>query len=101
MRLNHVSFTGTEGGADLTSAPALLSVSATNGIGMSIASAPASVVPSVTSPAFAGDAGSPAGVVIETTAVPVIIAVTRLSSSRRSLSSFAPRSISSWRLSES
>eukprot|EP00959_Pyramimonas_sp_CCMP1952_P295727 6185414-Pyramimonas_sp.AAC.1 len=95
MRLNRVSFTGTEGGADLAGAPALLSVPATNGTGMSIAGAPASVGASITSPALAGDAGCPAGVVIETAAVPVIIAVTRLSSSRGSLSSFAPRSISS------
>eukprot|EP00959_Pyramimonas_sp_CCMP1952_P332108 6954111-Pyramimonas_sp.AAC.1 len=57
---------------------------------MPIAGVPASAVASVTSPALAGDAGGPAGVVIETAAVPVIIAVTRLSSSRRSLSSFAP-----------
>eukprot|EP00959_Pyramimonas_sp_CCMP1952_P293335 6134813-Pyramimonas_sp.AAC.1 len=87
MRLNHASFTGTEG------APALLSVSATNGIGTSLAGAPASVVASVIIPALAGDAGGPAGVAIETAAVPVIMAVTRLSSSRRSPSSFAPRSI--------
>eukprot|EP00959_Pyramimonas_sp_CCMP1952_P052261 1092332-Pyramimonas_sp.AAC.1 len=57
---------------------------------------------SVTSPALAADdAGCPARVVIGTAAVPVIIAVTRLSSSRRPLSSFAPRSISSWRLGDS
>eukprot|EP00959_Pyramimonas_sp_CCMP1952_P394683 8269373-Pyramimonas_sp.AAC.1 len=72
MRLNHASFTSTEGGADLAGAPALLSVSATNGTGASIAGAPASAVASVTSPALAGDAGGPAGVVIETAAVPVI-----------------------------
>eukprot|EP00959_Pyramimonas_sp_CCMP1952_P148985 3117145-Pyramimonas_sp.AAC.1 len=95
MHLNHASFTGTDGGADLAGAPALLSASATNGIGISIAGAPASVVVSVTSPALAGDAGGPAGVVVETAAVPVSMAVTRLSSSRRSLSSFAPRSMSS------
>eukprot|EP00959_Pyramimonas_sp_CCMP1952_P026034 546546-Pyramimonas_sp.AAC.1 len=100
MRLNHVSFTGTEGGADLAGAPALLSASATNGIGTSIAGVPANVVASVTSPALAGDASGPTGVVIETAAVPVILAVTRLSSSRGSLSSFAPRSIPSWRLNE-
>eukprot|EP00959_Pyramimonas_sp_CCMP1952_P377286 7902230-Pyramimonas_sp.AAC.1 len=74
MRLNHVSFAGAEGGADL-------------------AGVPASVVASVTSPALAGDAVCPAGVAIETAAVPIIIAVRRLSSSRRSLRSFAPRSI--------
>eukprot|EP00959_Pyramimonas_sp_CCMP1952_P139118 2912116-Pyramimonas_sp.AAC.1 len=91
MRLNHVSFTGAEGGADLSGAPALLSVPATSGISTSIANAPASVVVSVTSPALAGDAGGPAGVVIEMAAVLVIMAVTRLSSLRRSLSSFAPR----------
>eukprot|EP00959_Pyramimonas_sp_CCMP1952_P175001 3657092-Pyramimonas_sp.AAC.1 len=74
MRLNHVSFTGTEGGADLAGVPALSSVSATNGIGTSIAGVPASVVVSVYSPALAGDAGGPAGVAIETAAVPVIMA---------------------------
>eukprot|EP00959_Pyramimonas_sp_CCMP1952_P447183 9362815-Pyramimonas_sp.AAC.1 len=77
MRLNHVSFTGTEGGADLAGVPALLSVSTTNGMGASIAGAPASVFAPVTSSALAGDAGGPAGVVIETAAVPVIMAVTR------------------------
>eukprot|EP00959_Pyramimonas_sp_CCMP1952_P022576 474605-Pyramimonas_sp.AAC.1 len=91
MRLNHASFTSAEGGADLAGAPAMLSVSATNGMGMSIAGAPASVVASATSPALAGDAGCPAGVVIGAAAVPVIIAVTRFGSSRRPLSSFAPR----------
>eukprot|EP00959_Pyramimonas_sp_CCMP1952_P410867 8610474-Pyramimonas_sp.AAC.2 len=65
MRLNRVSFTGAAGGADLAGAPALLSVSATNGIGMSIAGARTSVVTSVTSPALvADDARGPAGVAI-------------------------------------
>eukprot|EP00959_Pyramimonas_sp_CCMP1952_P262901 5497346-Pyramimonas_sp.AAC.1 len=76
MRLNHESFTGTEGGADLAGVPALLSVSATNGISASIVGVPASVVASVTSPALADDEGGPAGVVTGTAAVPVIIAVT-------------------------
>eukprot|EP00959_Pyramimonas_sp_CCMP1952_P471830 9499045-Pyramimonas_sp.AAC.2 len=60
MRLNHVSFTGTEGGADRASAPALLSVSATSGIGTSVAGDPASAAASTTRPALADDAGIPA-----------------------------------------
>eukprot|EP00959_Pyramimonas_sp_CCMP1952_P324700 6796507-Pyramimonas_sp.AAC.1 len=89
MRLNHVSFTGTEHGADRAGVPALLSVSATSGIGASVAGAPASVAASVANPALADDAGIPAGVAIDISAVLAIRAVTRLSSSRRSLSSFA------------
>eukprot|EP00959_Pyramimonas_sp_CCMP1952_P440949 9231595-Pyramimonas_sp.AAC.1 len=69
MRLNHVSFTGTEGGADLSGVPALLTVSATSGIGASVAGVPASVAASATSPALTSDAGSPARVVVDTAAV--------------------------------
>eukprot|EP00959_Pyramimonas_sp_CCMP1952_P205855 4304956-Pyramimonas_sp.AAC.1 len=68
MRPNHVSFTGTEGGADLGGAPALLSTSATDRIGVSIAGVPACVVASVTSPSLADYGGCPAGVAIETAA---------------------------------
>eukprot|EP00959_Pyramimonas_sp_CCMP1952_P422356 8847793-Pyramimonas_sp.AAC.1 len=89
MRLSHVSLTGAEGGADLAGVPAMLSVSATSGIGASVAGVPASVAAPVTSPALTSDAGSPAGVVVDMAAVLVIMAVTRLSSSRRSLSSSA------------
>eukprot|EP00959_Pyramimonas_sp_CCMP1952_P030169 632490-Pyramimonas_sp.AAC.1 len=91
MRLNRVSLTGADGSADVAGAPALLAVSAISGTGVSTAGVPAGVVASVTTPALADDAGCSAGVVVETTALLVIIAVTRLSSSRRSLNSFAPR----------
>eukprot|EP00959_Pyramimonas_sp_CCMP1952_P004169 87710-Pyramimonas_sp.AAC.1 len=69
MRLNHVSFTGTEGGADRAGVPALLSVSATSGIGNSAAGAPASAAASTTKPALADDAGIPAGVVVDISTV--------------------------------
>ncbi len=94
MRLSHVSFTGTEGGADRAGVPALLSVSATRGMGASAAGVPASVAASTTKPALADDAGIPAGVVVGISAVLAIMAVARLSSSRRALSSFALWSIS-------
>eukprot|EP00959_Pyramimonas_sp_CCMP1952_P401008 8402995-Pyramimonas_sp.AAC.1 len=68
MRLTRVSFTGTEGGADRAGVPALLSVSATSGIGRSETGAPASAAASVSSPALNNDAGSPAGVVVDTAA---------------------------------
>eukprot|EP00959_Pyramimonas_sp_CCMP1952_P158424 3313086-Pyramimonas_sp.AAC.1 len=68
MRLNHVTFTRTEGGADRAGVPALLSVSATSGISMSVAGAPGSVAASTTNPALADDAGIPAGVVVDISA---------------------------------
>eukprot|EP00959_Pyramimonas_sp_CCMP1952_P017117 363570-Pyramimonas_sp.AAC.1 len=77
MRLSHVPLTGTEGGADLAGVSALLSVSATNGIGMSVAGAPASVAASVTSPVLTSDAGSPAGVVADMAAALAIMAAKR------------------------
>eukprot|EP00959_Pyramimonas_sp_CCMP1952_P248090 5185918-Pyramimonas_sp.AAC.1 len=79
----------------------LLSVSATSGISASIAGDPASVAASVTRPALTSDAGSPAGVVVDAAAVLGIMAVTRLGSSRGSLSSFALWRMSSWRLCDS
>eukprot|EP00959_Pyramimonas_sp_CCMP1952_P341862 7161119-Pyramimonas_sp.AAC.1 len=72
---------------------ASLAVSAINGIGVSRAGA----VASVACTALAGEAGCPAAVVVRTAVIFIAIAVKRFSSSRRSLSSLAPRSISPWR----
>eukprot|EP00959_Pyramimonas_sp_CCMP1952_P052298 1093380-Pyramimonas_sp.AAC.1 len=88
-----MSLTCAAAGAVAAGVPALLAVSAINGMGASTAGA----VASVACPALADDAGCPAGVVAGAAALFIIIAVARLSSSRRSLSSLAPRSISPWR----
>eukprot|EP00959_Pyramimonas_sp_CCMP1952_P056497 1179683-Pyramimonas_sp.AAC.1 len=71
--------------------PALLAASAFESMGVSKAAA----VASVGCPALADEADCPAGVVAGAAASFIIIAVTRLSSSRRCRSSLAPRRISS------
>eukprot|EP00959_Pyramimonas_sp_CCMP1952_P133393 2789382-Pyramimonas_sp.AAC.1 len=54
----------------------------------------AGAVASVACPALADEAGCPAGVVVRAAVLFIIIAVTQLGSSRRPLSSLAPRSTS-------
>eukprot|EP00959_Pyramimonas_sp_CCMP1952_P373315 7817889-Pyramimonas_sp.AAC.2 len=88
-----MSLAGNAAGAVVAGVPVLLAASAINGIGVSRASAAVSVA----CPALADEAGCPAGVVVGTAVSFISIAVMRLSSSRRSLGSSAPRSISPWR----